>query len=607
MGMDPGAIETNALAGRFRRRGSTHRALTLGMFIAMLATALGWFGTEIVQGATFSASLDHTTVFANEEVTLSLVVQDGRADSWPVPPPVPGLQFRAAGETSHVTLINNRRSSAMVYSYTVQAAQPGDYVIPPIKVLVAGRELTSQPLRLKVESGELAVEEGVAFLRLVAPRTDLFVGEVLLLEVRLYATSGTLRGAPQLQAEGLTFGPMIQTPTRSVRVGNQFYSLVVFNTYVSPARSGQLQLGPATVPMSLPNPRSRRDIFGRPRDFMDVSLSSPTLELNVAPLPNEGRPTDFNGAVGDYSLAVSVSTNRVTAGDPITIVVQIAGGGPLEPLKLDSFNHWSGFKTYPPATQVQTNDTFGLEGVKTFEQVVIPESAAVRELPPITFSYFNPVTRSYQTLSHPPTPLVVQPAPASVARPIALGNRPADEDPPHLGPDLVHIKTRLGHYGAIQPPLLARPWFIALQGLPVLAWLTAFGWRKRIEHLANNPRLRRRHDVSRRIARGLHELKQQAARNDRQAFFATVFRLLQERLGEKLDRPASAITEDVLDDQLGSLRLGPATLKELRETFQTCNQTRFSPDTIDGDLASFVPRVTRLLEELDKAASRGSP
>jgi hypothetical protein len=340
---------------------------------------------------------------------------------------------------------------------------------------------------------------------------------------------------------------------------------------------------------------------------MDVSLSSPSLELNVAPLPSEGRPPDFNGAVGDYSLAVSVSTNRVTAGDPITIVVQIAGGGPLEPLKLGTFDHWSGFKTYPPATQVQTNDTFGLEGVKTFEQVVIPESAAVKELPPVTFSYFNPVTRSYETLSHPATPLVVQPAQASVARPIGLSDSPVNEDPPHLGPDLVHIKTRLGHYGSIQPPLLARPWFIALQGLPVLAWLAAFSWRKRIEYLASNPRLRRRHDVSRRIARGLEELKQVASRNDRQAFFATVFRLLQERLGEKLDRPASAITEDVLDDQLGSLRLDPATLKDLRETFQTCNQTRFSPGTTDGDLASLVPRVTHLLAELDKAPSCGSP
>ena len=75
----------------------------------------------------------------------------------------------------------------------------------------------------------------------------------------------------------------------------------------------------------------------------------------------------------------------------------------------------------------------------------------------------------------------------------------------------------------------------------------------------------------------LTDLKKFAAENKPDEFFATLFRLLQEQLGERLDCPASAITENVIEEH-SILRGAPeATLDDLRELFQLCNQARYAP------------------------------
>ena len=79
------------------------------------------------------------------------------------------------------------------------------------------------------------------------------------------------------------------------------------------------------------------------------------------------------------------------------------------------------------------------------------------------------------------------------------------------------------------------------------------------------------------VASGMDDLKKYAAANQPDEFFATLFRLLQEQLGERLDCPASAITENVIDEH-PVLRGAPkTTLEGLREHFHLCNQARYAP------------------------------
>jgi hypothetical protein len=247
---------------------------------------------------------------------------------------------------------------------------------------------------------------------------------------------------------------------------------------------------------------------------------------------------------------------------------------------------------------VKTSDDLGLSGTKTFEQAIVPESPQVKEVPPITFSFFDPEKRQYRVLSHPAAPITVKPAAAAPAQPVVIaspGQTRAEDKP---ATDIVHIKARPGTFAEISPPLLERPGFLALQSVPVLAWLVALVWRRRVDRLAHDPRLRRRQQVARLVRHGLTELRELAGQNRSELFFAAVFRLLQEQLGERLDLPASAITEAVVEDHLQPLGLEESLLSATRDLFRLCDQARYAPAQQPGELAALVTRVEALLQRL---------
>jgi hypothetical protein len=142
-----------------------------------------------------------------------------------------------------------------------------------------------------------------------------------------------------------------------------------------------------------------------------------------------------------------------------------------------------------------------------------------------------------------------------------------------------------------------------VQAVPVLAFFAAFIWRKRADNLANNPRLRRQRAVAVLVTSGKADLKKFAAENKPDEFFATLFRLLQEQLGERLDCPASAITENVVDEH-ALLRNAPTALRgALREQFQLCNQARYAPVRGTSELNSVAAQFEKLLGELQNIKS----
>jgi hypothetical protein len=100
------------------------------------------------------------------------------------------------------------------------------------------------------------------------------------------------------------------------------------------------------------------------------------------------------------------------------------------------------------------------------------------------------------------------------------------------------------------------------------------------------------------IREGWKDLRQAADANESEKFFAALFRLLQERLGERLDLPASAITEAVLEERLGPLGVPEPTLGALRELFQVCNQARYAPASTNEELRSLIPKLESALADL---------
>jgi hypothetical protein len=278
--------------------------------------------------------------------------------------------------------------------------------------------------------------------------------------------------------------------------------------------------------------------------------------------------------------------------------VQISGTGDIDAVTLPPQDAWRDFKIYPPTAKVETTDQFGFQGTKTFEQIVSPQNDNVHELPPESFSFFNPDDGQYHTLTQPAVPLAVHSAGATMMPTIAANNNSAAEN--QTPPDILLIKENLGTLTNNSAPLISQPAFLTLQTLPVLAFLAAFIWRKRADNLANNPRLRRKIAVEKLMQTGIADLQKFAAQNNSEEFFALLFRLLQEQLGERLDCPATAITENVVEENSILRDVNETTRKDLRELFQLCNQARYAPVRGTAELNSVASQFEKTARELQE-------
>jgi tetratricopeptide (TPR) repeat protein len=349
----------------------------------------------------------------------------------------------------------------------------------------------------------------------------------------------------------------------------------------------------------------QQTFFGWTGGQRPLTVTSDAPEINVLPIPTTGVPPTFNGAIGSFTLAqYEAGPVSVGVGDPITLKITIAGSGSFDTVTLPANEQdWREFKAYPPAAKVTNSDPLQIQGSKYFEQVITPLNAEIKALPAFAFSYFDPASGTFKTLTHPPIPLTVHPT-AATAQPTVIATGATPQDAQQMNQEIVHIKPQPGALRTPAPPLVLQPLFLAYQALPPLAWIGVLLWRRQKDKLANNPRLRRRRDVARLVREGLAQLPAHAAANDTERFHSTVLRLLREQLGERLDLPAPAITGAVLE-QLNGLDAGQRDL--LRELFRACDQYRYTPEHSSQALASLIPKVKTALDALQKIPANGAP
>ena len=578
-------------------------------------SAAGWWmlllcvgGCLTAGAASFRAQLEPDTIYQGQSASLSLTFEGGQPDRLPALPRIANLTYGTGGREDRMTIVNGRQSSTTTYRYSVLAAQPGTYDIPPIVVQIGGQFLASEPLRLTVVSAAQAAQRANAqparaLLRIHVPRTNVFVGEVLPVEVTAYAINPSAYDIAPLVADGFTVGKAERTEQSRVPLNGMIYTRLGMRTTVTPGKAGTLTLGPATGRVQVEVPLARRRT-GDPLDFFNdpffnrqtesqvLTVVSEPLRIEVQPLPAVDVPAAFTGAVGEYALEVRAAPTNVAVGEPVRLRIQLSGKGALETWSWPSLEEaLQDFRVYPAVSRVETTDTLGIEGSKIFEQDIVPENTQVRQVPPLAFAFFDPINTRYVALTNPPIPLTVRPT--GLARTLAVAGQA--EPPPK---EIVHLKPRPGTLAALAPPLVTRSWFVMLQAVPVLAWLAMWLARKRREHLERNPRIVRRHHVSRLVKSGLAGLAGLAEEGNAEEFFALAVRLLQEVLGERLGLPAASITEAVIEERLQPLGVRAELTDELHVLFQACNQARYAPSSSVENLQQTAKVVERVLHEL---------
>ncbi|HXR07242.1 MAG TPA: BatD family protein, partial [Candidatus Acidoferrum sp.] len=246
------------------RARSLRQILPAGLFLAawLLAAAAA------LAQARFEAALDRDTISLGESATLTMSVENGSLQGDLNPPPVQGLQYGNTSSQQNLFWNGSQMTTRYTVSVAVHPTREGAFTIPAITATVDGRRLTSKPLTLKVVKGNLPAapaQQEAAFVRLSAPTNTFYVGQVIPLDIKCYCQAEALGriDQPQLRNDAFIIGTMPEVPQRApqVNINGRIYDFVNFRVPVTPTRTGDLILGPATWAVTLV---TRWDFIGRP-------------------------------------------------------------------------------------------------------------------------------------------------------------------------------------------------------------------------------------------------------------------------------------------------------------------------------------------------------
>jgi hypothetical protein len=433
-----------------------------------------------------------------------------RTGAPPEAPVVDGLEFRYLGPSTSVAARVDAsgfyQEKTTSHIYAVNPTKNGTYTIPAVEVDVDGRRFKTEPIVLTVQQSSAEDEtkpRAQGTLEIVLPKTTAYVGETIPVEVRLYVDARVhwqLASMPTLDAEGFTRQKFPEPrPPEVVPKNGLEYDLVIFKTSISPSKAGKMTLGPAEITYNAQVPRARRaapkslldlfddDVFGDLRfsEVQKITVASKPVELTVKPLPAAGQPPGFAGAVGKFEFSASGTPAEVKVGDPVTMKLQVSGRGNFDRVEAPALKDSKGWRSYPPSGifTKDASDPIGISGIKKFEIAVVPEEQKT-QMPAFAFSYFDPETEKYVTLSSDPAPLKVQgtlraPAPSvrATEEPLTAKATPMPAAP--AAPEDIHgVVYELGVRKAFRLLYESREFWIA-QSVPAAALLLLAGLRLR--------------------------------------------------------------------------------------------------------------------------------
>jgi hypothetical protein len=578
-------------------------------------------------GLSVDASIEPSQISLGETARLTIFTSGKGTLSVPLPV-VPGLEFRVVGTSHRFQLINGMAIESTSTIVRVTPEEAGVFTIP-------GPTPNSPPLVLRVTAGGSGsssfgngaapgptplfpgaganasasglhlTPDGSAFVHLEIPRHEIFVGESVPVEIQVGMRDGfveSLNGLPKLNSADFTLNNLSRQPERGPRViDGKPFTVYTWHSLLAAVKPGTYSLAfeaPLTVRMrTRPLSESKLDdllgdpflqnIFGATVQ-KNIDVQSPEAAMSVLPLPAQGRPPNFGGAVGSFKISTEISSTKTTAGDPLTLRMHVSGTGNFDRVESSMLGGSAQWKTYDPKASFNSTDPLGFRGEKIFEQPIIASQAGTRIVPPLSFIYFDPTTRRYETARSLPLEVAVAPAAnADTNVAPAIAGTPADQSHGGLRPDHAVTDARVA---SLTPPYFQPTFAGCASGL---ALLFVGGWTML------RRRERQRNDLERERARVrtlllrtlLVEMAAAAAGGDTAVFFSSARSALQQALCTRWQMAPELIA--IADVET---RLEGADRVDVRQIFALADEANYSGTDLEAaDFEHWTQVVRRTL------------
>jgi hypothetical protein len=313
--------------------------------------------------------------------------------------------------------INGKRSYAKTFSYFLEPTRRGQFTIKQATIEIDGQTYKTLPIRIEVTGAVKKPKDGnntdfVASenLHLIAEvsKANPYLNEAITVVYKLYVSPRiSVSNWRELDSPKYSDFWSQAIDMKQLKIENGEYKgepyryVVLRKTVLYPQKTGKLNIEPLTLTVSVDVPTKRRDIFGgRLYTTVNKTVAAGSRTIEVKPLPLQGKPDDFSGAVGEFDFKVTANKTNLDATESLDAKVLVTGNGNLKLFDLPKLNVPNGLEQYEPQhnERVRTNLT-GMGGNISDTYTLVPQYKGKYPIPSISFSYFDLKTETYKRIT----------------------------------------------------------------------------------------------------------------------------------------------------------------------------------------------------------------
>ncbi|MFA5161427.1 MAG: BatD family protein [Elusimicrobiales bacterium] len=597
---------------------------------------------------TINASVDKDEVPLDEALILTVTISGASSDvGEPQLPSLPNFNVFSSGQSQNIMIINGHISTSVKYQFSLAPRFVGAAVIGPVSLHYNGADYATREIQVRVlppgaarqsapqsaprqyarpaparpqqQQRRRAADERDVFVVANADKTSAYVNEQVTLTVRFY-TAVPLMGNPDYTAppaKGFLTEDMPPMRNGNENLNGREYMFTEVKTALFGATAGQTEIAPAAVRYQV---RQNMDMDPFDPNFFQNFFSGATgggpqqeartapIHINLKPLPQAGRPANFGGAVGNFKITSSIDRRELKAGEAANLSVTIEGTGNLKAITAPALPDMPSMKVYDMVSSLNIKkDGDVVHGSKTFKAVVIPRVSGKAAVPAIHFSYFNPASGGYATVSSLPIPLNVLAADNQSAQQVSFtGSQPGGEVTA-ISED-IHYISQAGDLSAPSRALcaLAGAGLWNLAGPVLMLFGFAFAkWRAAANSDTALSRKRKAYSAAR---TRIKEAEKLFAQNRMEQAMTMLSGALADYLSDKLATPTGGLTLRKITElsRYAYPGIRNETVSALSEVWQELDMLRFAPtahSSHNGDKPVSV-KTLELVEMLEKDMSK---
>jgi hypothetical protein len=562
----------------------------------------------------FEAKVSKTQLGVNERLRIDFTMnEDG--DNF-IPPSFEN--FKVVGGPSQSinnSWINGVRSFSKSYTYFLSPTKRGTFTIGQSSIEIDRKTYKTSPIKITVTAAVEIPKDpndpnyiAAESIHLVAEvsKTNPYLNEPVSVVYKLYVAENTgVRNWSELDSPRYNdfWSQNIEVKGQKVKEGKykgeNYRYVVLKKTVLYPQKTGELNIEPLTLDVSVEVPSKRRDIFGRlMMTTTNRTVTAGKRKIDVKPLPSIGRPIDFSGAVGRFEFKMISNKNTLKATEAFDLKLEISGKGNLKLFKLPKPNLPSVLEVYEPehSEKVSTNIS-GMRGSVSDTYTVVPNAQGQYPIPKVSFSYFDLNTETYKTITSNDLVVSVTGGPGYNSSENSVANKAEKNNVTSLSKQFSSFKSNGNLESTTKNKFYNTSlfWWLFLGPLLLIPIIIFFSIKqgKRALDLEGN-RTRKRNKLAQKY---LGTSKK--AIGEKEKFYVALERALHNYLKSRLKIETSDFSKEKIEHLLTKKKVQKESISQFLEVLKSCELARYTPLDIT-DMKRDYQKAVDAINTIDK-------